>query len=786
MSDRARILFVDDDPELLESLADLWGLDHDVETASGGEAALALMARWMPEVVISDMRMPGMDGAAFLAEVRTRAPDAMRILLTGQTDIEAAIRAVNEGGIFRFLSKPCGQKAMEGVINDALARYRGRQAVQAAQQAEVRALISQLAQADRLATLGTMSATLSHEMNNSLTLLASAITAIQEDSQEARPADAETVRLLVTGRERLVAQASGALSMARTSDRGTGALCLAEVIDELADMLRRSGLLRRTRLVVTACEGPSPRIVFDRTELEQILINLVKNASDAVPAGRVGTIELTISPRGARTSIVVRDDGSGIDAPILARIFEPFFTTKPAGEGTGLGLPLVRRLVEAAGGTIQVDSVVGHGTTFTLDLPCAPAASVPHERMAGREMKRIDVLPARRPVLSGIQGRVIASEFDPILQDLVERACAATVMPIAMVSLVLERMQVFRAHVGLPADLAAVCGTDRDASFCQFVVRDEVMFEVTDAHSDDRVPTELVERYGVAAYLGAPIHLGGAVVGSLCVLDVVPRTFTPADREALTGLAARVTARLGALARDDGALESTLHERAVRPVFAELRNLLQPVLINFSAMRIAAAELGCVQRLLTCSLEQGSLPPVAATLTRTTAALADLHATIEDGEQSIGDIRRAVAALERVSLHVARTAVAEIIDAATTLSHHHSKLVRGVTWSGAGSLAFVDVPRPVAVSTLAAALTAIAGELVASRSSGGIQGRVERRAAEVVIGLTAPALTAAWLTGLAASLRTLAGDGRGIGLRVGPELLEVVLTSSADASREIC
>ncbi len=397
-------------------------------------------------------------------------------------------------------------------------------------------------------------------------------------------------------------------------------------------------------------------------------------------------------------------------------------------------------------------------------------------------MNRHDVLPARRPVLSAIQGRVVANELDPILQGLVERASAAFGMPMALVSLVLERTQVFRAHIGLPADLAAVCGTDREVSFCQFVVRDEAMFEVTDAPHDDRVPQDLVDRYGIQAYLGAPVWLGSAVLGSLCVLGFTPRVFTAADRDTLTALAAMVTARLGELAHGDRALESTLHERAVRPVFAELRNLLQPVVGNFAAMRVAAAELGCIQRVLSYSLEHGALPPVAAALSRTTAALGDLHAIIEDAEQATRDIQRAVAALESVSLHVSRTAVAEIIDAATTLAHHHSKLVRGVTWSGAGSLAFVDVPRPAAVSTLAAALTAMAGELVTARSSGGIEGRVERLSAEVVIGLTSPALTTAWLTGLAASLRTLAGEGRGIGLRVGPASLEVVLSTS----REIC
>lgn len=397
-------------------------------------------------------------------------------------------------------------------------------------------------------------------------------------------------------------------------------------------------------------------------------------------------------------------------------------------------------------------------------------------------MKRIDILPTRRPVLSAIQGRVLASELDPILQELIERARAATRMPIALVSLVLDRMQVFRAHVGLPPDLAAVCGTDRDASFCQFVVRDERMFEVTDAHHDDRVPTELVERYGVAAYLGAPIWLGDAVIGSLCVLDVAPRLFTPADREALTVLAAMVTARLDELARDDRALESTLHERAVRPVFAELRNLLQPVVGNFAAMRVAASEIGCVQRLLTYTVEHDAPPPATGALTGAGAALDDLKGAIEDAEQATRDIQRAVAALESASLHVARTAVAEIIDAATTLAHHHSKLVRGVTWSGVSSLAFVDVPRPAAVSTLAAALSTMAGQLVTARSMGGIQGRVERSPDELVIVLAAAALTPAWLADLVVSLRTLAGEGRGIGLRVGPAQLELVLRTSSDDS----
>jgi response regulator RpfG family c-di-GMP phosphodiesterase len=119
-----RILFVDDDPNLLASIERSFRRQFQLDTAEGGEAGLAKLAERGPyAVVVADRQMPRMDGIQFLAEVRQRAPDTVRIMLTGNVDLEAAIRVVNEGNIFRFLTKPCPPDVLGKALTDALALY---------------------------------------------------------------------------------------------------------------------------------------------------------------------------------------------------------------------------------------------------------------------------------------------------------------------------------------------------------------------------------------------------------------------------------------------------------------------------------------------------------------------------------------------------------------------------------------------------------------------------------------------------------------------------------------
>ena len=119
-----RILFVDDEPNILSGFERLFRKEYQFDTAPGGAEGLARLASSGPyAVVLSDMRMPRMNGAEFLAQVREVSPDSIRMVLTGETDIASAMRAVNEGAIFRFLLKPCAEPILRGAIDAALRQY---------------------------------------------------------------------------------------------------------------------------------------------------------------------------------------------------------------------------------------------------------------------------------------------------------------------------------------------------------------------------------------------------------------------------------------------------------------------------------------------------------------------------------------------------------------------------------------------------------------------------------------------------------------------------------------
>lgn len=137
---------------------------------------------------------------------------------------------------------------------------------------------------------------------------------------------------------------------------------------------------------------------------------------------------------------------------------------------------------------------------------------------------------------------------DPELQRLVARAADVSGFPIALVSLVVNQIQFFRAQVGLPPDLEASRATDRCTSFCQYVVAGDQPLRIEDSWLEPALPTDLVERYGIRAYVGFPLHVAGKTVGTFCVIDIRPGQLKPAQIEELSRLAQAASARLEALA----------------------------------------------------------------------------------------------------------------------------------------------------------------------------------------------------------------------------------------------
>ncbi|HZF50934.1 MAG TPA: GAF domain-containing protein [Polyangiaceae bacterium] len=147
---------------------------------------------------------------------------------------------------------------------------------------------------------------------------------------------------------------------------------------------------------------------------------------------------------------------------------------------------------------------------------------------------------------------------DELLDSLVRKVALRADTPIALVSLVMGRIQLFRAAVGLPAELEKSRATSRCSSFCQLVVKAEHEILITDADADERVPKDLVERYGIKAYIGVPIHHEGAVIGSLCAVDTKPRSWDPSLPHDLKAIGAELEVRLEALreSRDENDAEA--------------------------------------------------------------------------------------------------------------------------------------------------------------------------------------------------------------------------------------
>lgn len=318
-------------------------------------------------------------------------------------------------------------------------------------------------------------------------------------------------------------------------------------------------------------------------------------------------------------------------------------------------------------------------------------------------MDRIDGLGTmKRERLAQLTGRILDERPDPQLDALVKTAAAMTNAPIGLVILILERTQLFRAQVGLPHDLAITRSTDRDVSFCQFIVADGTPIEVTDAPNDARIPKNVVYRYGIRSYLGYPVRVGGAIVGSLCVVDVVPRSFSPEERALLEELAAQASARLSELAQMPAPEPAVA--RAARPMFGELRNTLTALRGHLSLARVAMAELESVRRLAQLAITD------AAGAARAAGALLDAGASFGDLQKSFAVIEEIgsrvdldILALEK--LHIALPASAdirEVLLAAARVASHRTKLVGGVVWPSLPRLHFFG-----ASTTVVAALSAV-------------------------------------------------------------------------------
>lgn len=384
-----RLILVDDEPSILDVLSALFeGEPLDVVACANGQQALAAMKDGV-DVLLTDKNLPDVSGLELIRRARGVTPDAQALIITGYASLDTALTAM-ELGVFDYIVKPprdifdvkrkvfqaFEKLALERENRRLLADLRAKNTVLEATLDELRDTQAELVQAEKLAGIGTLAAGIAHEISSPLFGVMGLAEAIRDEDDRAlvRQYATDIVDYSRTIKE-IVVELS---SYSRTADHEyLTTVDLARAVDDAVRLVGRTGLVRED--VVVTREVPEGLYVHARTnEVQQVLVNLVKNAIEAVTeahpkgGGKVvvrGGTQARDGHAHAHVWLRVEDDGTGIPADKLKVIFDPFYTTKPPGKGTGLGLNIVYRILTKYRGTVHVESEPGRGTAFTLRFP---------------------------------------------------------------------------------------------------------------------------------------------------------------------------------------------------------------------------------------------------------------------------------------------------------------------------------------------------------------------------------------------------------------------------------
>ena len=232
---------------------------------------------------------------------------------------------------------------------------------------------AQLVQSEKLASLGSLAAGVAHELNNPLTGVLTYASLLHEDTPPDSPIR-EDLEVIINETMRCKDIIRNLLDFARRDRPSKAEVDINGVIEDTLSILKYQALFRNIE-VVRRMDSSLPVVRIDAAQFEQVFMNIVMNAAEAMPGGGKLTIRTGLSEAGSSLEISFSDTGCGIKKEHLPRLFDPFFTTKEIGRGTGLGLSVSYGIVERHNGSITVESEEGEGTTFTVRIPVNPPST---------------------------------------------------------------------------------------------------------------------------------------------------------------------------------------------------------------------------------------------------------------------------------------------------------------------------------------------------------------------------------------------------------------------------
>jgi len=394
-----------DDAEILieELRAAGYAVDYlRVDTEAALRAALP-QRPW--QVVLCDIAMPQFDAWSALKVIREWQLDVPFIVVSGSVGEETAIRMM-KAGAHDFLLKHNLSRLVPAIE---------RELREAAVRAESTALREQLLLSDRLVQVGTLAASVAHEINNPLTYVMGNLEyALHELSSPvcASPVSDRVIEALSTaleGSRRIRATTEDLRVFARTDDARPRPVDLKRVLESAINM---AGIQIRYRAKLVKDFDEVPALAANENRLGQVFLNLLVNAAQAIPEGHTAEHEIRVRLRAIndQAEVQISDTGRGIPPEVRKRLFQPFVTTKSKEEGTGLGLSICRRIVQDYRGEISARPNADRGTTFVVRLPLPLCAASSAYSLSS------STLPYEAP-----RGRILVIDDEPEIVDLIRR-----------------------------------------------------------------------------------------------------------------------------------------------------------------------------------------------------------------------------------------------------------------------------------------------------------------------------------------------------------------------------
>lgn len=396
MSDQPKILIADDeDAARYGMVRAISAHGYRIEEAADGESALQKISEFQPDVVLSDINMPGMDGLTLLRRVNTYDDPPLVVLVTAYGSESVAIEALRAGA-YNYIAKPFEVEDLRAIVRNAVEKQRllreNRYYVHELERtvAELKHSQAALVQAEKMAALGRIAAGIAHEVNNPLGVLQSSVQTAGRAAEMIQSALHETPDGLASAlKPKLEALASSVEQAQRAGERiaatvrdlrqfaqlDRGDLQTARVEEGIETTLKLLAHEFGGDIELVRSLEETPAIQCNLRELNQLFMTLMLRARDAIgKKGAGGRMEVSASRRDDSVVVAISDNGPAIPPEQIRTLFEPRLEVKHGRVGADLDLLICHRIVASHGGEITVESTPGQGTCFTIALPIHHAA----------------------------------------------------------------------------------------------------------------------------------------------------------------------------------------------------------------------------------------------------------------------------------------------------------------------------------------------------------------------------------------------------------------------------